>query len=295
MRVFLDQFLDHLSAERNLSANTLAAYRSDLELFLDALRRAGLTSLNDVRRKHLIAFLLDEREKGRQASTLGRRMAAVKTFFRFLQREGLLASNPADAMDSPKLWRMLPAALSVKEIERLLAQPDLKSRHGLRDRALLETMYAAGLRVSEAAALKTDDVRFDEGCLRCFGKGRKERIVPIGETARAYLRRYLEEARPAALRGGETRALFISAKGGALDRRSIWRLVRGYARRAGLSKRVHPHTLRHTFATHLLANDAPLRVIQEMLGHADIGTTQIYTHVDSNRLLAIHQRFHPRA
>jgi integrase/recombinase XerD len=295
MQVFLDQFLDHLGAERGLSPNTLAAYRSDLTLLIEYLRRAGVSSLNDARRKHLIGFLMGEREKGRRTTTLGRRMAAVKTFFRYLQREGLLASNPADAMDAPKLWRMLPDALTVKEVERLLDQPDLRGRHGLRDRAMIETMYAAGLRVSEAAGLTLDDIRFDDGCLRCMGKGRKERIVPLGESARAYLRRYIDEARAAAAGDTDTRALFLSARHGPLDRRSIWRLIRTYARRAGIEKRVHPHTLRHSFATHLLANEAPLRVIQELLGHADIGTTQIYTHVDSSRLLAVHQRFHPRA
>lgn len=295
MQALLDQFLDHLSAERGLSPNTLAAYRGDLERFLAYLRREKISALNDVRRRHLLGFLFDEREHGRSPRTIGRRLAALKTFFRYLQREGLAAANPADGMDSPKLWRLLPDALTVREMERLLAQPDLSSRHGLRDRALLETMYAAGLRVSEAAALTLDDVNFSDRCVRCVGKGRKERIVPVGETALAYLRRYLEEARPAVAKRAETRALFLSARGGPLDRRSIWRLIRTYARRAGLERRVHPHTLRHSFATHLLANDAPLRVIQEMLGHADIATTQIYTHVEPARLLAIHRRFHPRA
>jgi len=295
MQALLDQFLDHLTAERGLSPNTLAAYRGDLDRFLAHLRRARVASLNEVRRKHLIEFLLDERETGRRPTTLGRRLAALKTFFRYLQREGLVAANPADGMDSPRLWRMLPDALTVKEVERLLAQPDTRARHGLRDRALLETMYGAGLRVSEAAGLALDDVNFDDRCVRCLGKGRKERIVPLGESARAHLKRYIEQARPAAARGGAPRALFLSARGGPLDRRTIWRLIRNYARRAGLDRPVHPHTLRHSFATHLLANDAPLRVIQEMLGHADIGTTQIYTHVDSSRLLAVHRRFHPRA
>jgi len=295
MQALLDQFLDHLATERGLSPNTLAAYRGDLDRFLAHLRRVRIASLNEVRRKHLLDFLLNEREAGRQPTTLGRRLAALKTFFRYLQREGLAAANPADGMDSPKLWRMLPDALTVKEVERLLTQPDLRARHGLRDRALLETMYGAGLRVSEAAGLTLDDVNFADRCVRCLGKGRKERIVPLGESALAYLKRYLEESRPAAERGRGSRALFLSAKGGPLDRRSLWRLIRNYARRAGLEQRVHPHTLRHSFATHLLANDAPLRVIQEMLGHADIGTTQIYTHVESSRLLAVHRRFHPRA
>lgn len=295
MQALLDQFLDHLTAERGLSPNTLAAYRGDLDRFLAYLRRVRVASLNDVRRKHLIEFLLDERETGRRPTTLGRRLAALKTFFRYLQREGLVASNPADGMNSPRLWRMLPDALTVKEVERLLAQPDPRSRHGLRDRALLETLYGAGLRVSEAAGLALDDVNFDDRCVRCLGKGRKERIIPLGESARVYLKRYIEQARPAATRGGASRALFLSARGGPLDRRTIWRLIRNYARRAGLNRPVHPHTLRHSFATHLLANDAPLRVIQEMLGHTDIGTTQIYTHVDSSRLLAVHRRFHPRA
>jgi integrase/recombinase XerD len=295
MYVLLDQFLDHLSAERGLSPHTRRAYGTDLRLFLDRLSRDGVVSVNDIRRKHIVDFLLDERQGGKRPTTVGRRLAAIKTFLRYLRREGLLASNPAEAMDSPRWGRRLPDALTVREVERLLAQPDLRRRHGLRDRALLETMYAAGLRVSEAAGLTVDDVRLDDGWLRCMGKGRKERLVPLGESARAYLRRYIEEQRPRQAAGGDTRALFLSDRRRALDRRSIWRLVRMYARRAGIEKRVHPHTLRHTFATHLLANDAPLRVIQEMLGHADIGTTQLYTHVDASRLRAVHQRYHPRA
>ncbi len=295
MNALLEQFLDHLSAERGLSPHTLSAYSSDLRLFLDCLAHRGVASINAMRRKHIVDFLLEERETGKRTSTVGRRLAAIKTFLRYLQREGLLAANPADAMDSPRWGRILPDALTVRETERLLAQPDLRRRLGLRDRALLETMYAAGLRVSEAAGLTLDDIRFEDGFLRCTGKGRKERLVPLGESARTFLRRYIEEERPRLARGGETRTLFLSARRRALNRRTIWRLVRFYARRAGIEKRVHPHTLRHTFATHLLANDAPLRVIQEMLGHADIGTTQIYTHVDSSHLRAVHQRYHPRA
>ena len=295
VQALVDQFLDFVGLERGLSPNTRAAYASDLRAFVTFVRRAKCATLNEVTRRHILDFLMDARERGLRTTTISRRLVAIKVFLRYLHQEGLLVANPADAMDSPKLWRVLPDTLTAREVERLIEAPDTETRTGLRDRAMLELFYATGLRVSELARLTLDQVHFDEGYVRCMGKGRKERIVPFGETARKWVRRYMEDARPGLAGESDTRLLFLGARRRALDRRSIWRLIRGHARRAGIEKNVHPHTLRHSFASHLLANQAPLRVIQEMLGHADIATTQIYTHVDSSRLKSIHERFHPRA
>lgn len=295
MQALVDQFLEFLAVERGLSPNTRAAYATDLRDFVRFLAAAGVRSAADITRKHIVDHLMEGREAGLKSATLARRLAAVRSWFRYLCDEGLLARDVAETMDAPRLWRLLPDALTTREVERLLAAPNLDRPPGVRDRAMLELLYASGLRVSELAGLALDRLRLDERLLRCLGKGRKERIVPFGASAAGWLMRYLAEERPRFSRRSACDRLFLSVRGGPLDRRSIWRLVRRYARRAGLSRDVHPHTLRHTFATHLLANNAPLRVIQELLGHADIATTQIYTHVDASRLKAVHEKFHPRA
>jgi integrase/recombinase XerD len=214
--------------------------------------------------------------------------------FKFLAVEGKVPKNVASSMQSPHIWRRLPDVLNVADVEALLAAPDPAKRFGPRDRALLEVMYATGARVSEAAHLKVDDVHFDLGFLRCFGKGSKERVVPIGKRAVTALQDYIQGER-LRLDRAHSPVLFLSKSGRPLCRESIWRLVRGYALRAGLNKKVSPHTLRHSFATHLLQGGADLRVVQEMLGHANIATTQIYTHVEKDRLKAVHKSFHPRA
>lgn len=297
MRFLLDQFMDHLVLERGLSENTRMAYGHDLTEFLAWLQRRGCGGIQEVKRKDLIDFLMDGKARGLRASSLARRLVAIKVFFRYLSQEGLLASNVADAMDSPRLWKILPPTLSVAEVDRLLAAPDPKTIRGLRDRAILETFYATGLRVSELASLTLDSLHLDADYVRCIGKGDKERVVPIGGRAAEAVTQWLEKGRPAyAVRGdGQCRAVFLSRLGGPLSRITLWRQIRAYARRAGISKSLSPHMLRHSFASHLLANGASLRVIQEMLGHADISTTQIYTHVDSGRLQSVHQQYHPRA
>jgi len=291
----VDQFLDHITLERGLSANTRQAYRADLAGFCDYLSSAGVSSLNDVRRKHVLDYLMAEKERGLGVNSVSRRLVAIKVFFRFLQQEGMLARNVTSAMDSPRLWKVLPGVLSTREVERLLASPPVESRFGARDRALLELMYASGLRVSEAAGLRLEDMHFDLGYLTCTGKGNKSRVVPFGARAAEWLRRYIETLRPALTTDGTERALFLTYRGKCFTRKGIWKLIRQAARRAGIMKKVSPHTLRHSFASHLLANGAPLRIIQEMLGHADIATTQVYTHVDEGRLKSVHARYHPRA
>jgi len=291
----LDLFLDHLRLERALQPNTINAYHDDLKRFLHYLERAGIDHLNQIHREHIAAFLFAEKRRGVAVSTLARRLVAVKVFLRYLHEEGLLAANVAEVMDSPRVEKILPSVLTPREVDRLLAAPDTRTDLGVRDRALLEVLYATGLRVSELADLKLSDVKMDEGFLRCIGKGNKERIVPVGAPARESLRRYLETVRPRLMRNAVCEQVFVTRRGRPFTRQGLWKLVRKYAREAGITRPFSPHTLRHSFASHMLANGAPLRVIQEMLGHADIATTQIYTHVDRARLRQVHHRFHPRA
>lgn len=295
MQVLLDQYLDYVTLERGLSPHTRQAYAADLAGFLRFIQRAGVSTLNKLTRRHVLDYLMAEKDRGLTAPSLSRHLVAIRVFLRYLQQEGLLAANVTETMDSPKLWKLLPATLSPAEVARLLETPRLDKPLGLRDRALLETLYGTGLRVSELAVLRVEDLQFDAGYLRCLGKGRKERVVPLGGAAATYLKRYLEESRPRWDRAASKPEVFLSNRGTKLSRKTIWQLIRRLTRDAGIAKDVSPHTLRHSFASHLLANQAPLRVIQEMLGHADIATTQIYTHIDGPRLQQVHRQYHPRA
>ncbi|HMP90959.1 MAG TPA: site-specific tyrosine recombinase XerD [Kiritimatiellia bacterium] len=295
MHTLVEQFLDFIRLEKGLSGNTGSAYHLDLNDFTGWLRGRKINSINQVNRRHIMNYLLDLKEKNMAPTTLSRRLVAIRMFFKFLQQEGLLDSNITDAMDAPKLWKILPATLSVAEVDRLLKAPDLKKPQGIRDKAMLELLYSTGLRVSELVGLKVDDLHADSRYLRCVGKGNKERIIPYGKSAEDYVQRYLNEVRPLWSRNLARRDLFITRRDQAMSRKTFWKLIKKYAVVAGVKHDISPHTLRHSFASHLLANDAPLRVIQEMLGHADIATTQIYTHVDSGRLKSVHKQFHPRA
>jgi integrase/recombinase XerD len=294
MNILVDQFLDHLTLERGLSDNTREAYGADLVKFSAFLDSKGVQSFNKLQRKLVLAFLVEEREQGLSVNSISRRLVAIKMFLRYLQQEGMLDRNVAEVMDSPRIWRVLPEVLSPAEVERMLELPDGDDRISIRDKALLEMFYATGLRVSEMADIKLEDLHFDSGYLRCMGKGSKMRVVPFGEKAREYLVKYLSDARPDFVKERSGREVFLTYRGTKFSRKGLWLLIKNYAKRAGVRKNVSPHTLRHSFASHLLANGAPLRVIQEMLGHVDIATTQIYTHVDQGRLRAIHSRFHPR-
>jgi integrase/recombinase XerD len=291
----IDAFLDHLTVERGLAANTRLAYRTDLAQFADFLRRRGIEHLNATQRQHVTEYLLHRRKGGLSARSLSRHLAAIRMFCRFLFREKLVAADVTQTIDSPKLWRTLPLTLDYEEVGRLLAAPDTDTKLGLRDRAMLEFMYATGLRVSEVAAIKLSDINFEAGFLRSVGKGNKERIVPVGSQAVEWIQRYLREARGSVARAGTLGEVFLSTRGKALSRKTIWVIIKKYARAADIAKEITPHTLRHSFASHLLQNGGDLRVIQEMLGHADISTTQLYTHVDQSRLKETHYRFHPRS
>lgn len=295
MRALIDQFLDYISLERGLSPNTRAAYAADLRKFIRFLEARKISTLNSVTRKHLLDFLIGAKEQRLSANSISRLFVSVKVWMRYLHQESLLANNVAEVMDSPKLWKVLPETLSVKEVERLLAAPTGDKPQAIRDRALLEIFYATGLRVSEVCQLTLDDLHFDAGYLQCVGKGQKERVVPFSKRSGTILSRYLDQVRPGMTLDPANRRVFLTRLGKPFDRRSVWKLIKRYALKAGITKPISPHTLRHSFASHLLHNGAPLRVIQEMLGHADITTTQIYTHVDPSRLKSIHEKFHPRA
>ncbi|HMD51400.1 MAG TPA: site-specific tyrosine recombinase XerD [Solirubrobacteraceae bacterium] len=292
-------FLAYLELERGLSRNTLEAYRSDLLQYGDFLHRGGLSAA-EARHADIAAFLseLGGGAGGRPpvaAATLGRKVACLRSFYRHLRLEGVIDHDPTAQLRGPPKPRRLPRVLSRDEVNRLLEQPKGAGPLELRDRALLELMYACGLRASEAVGLELGDVDLEEGLLRARGKGSKERLVPIGRQALAALRGYCRSARPVLLGEGASSRLFLNRRGSTLTRQGLYKIVKGYAGRAGLAERMSPHTLRHTFATHLLAGGCDLRSLQEMLGHADLATTQVYTHLSADRLKDAYFGAHPRA
>jgi len=291
----IEAFLRHLNVEAGLSENTLTAYRHDLTSLAGfcADQRIDIRTINV---RHIQAFMVALREAANLAeSSIARRLVAVKLFLRYLHQNGLIKDDVSTLIEAPKKWQHLPRVLSRQDVDKLLGLPnETDDPLALRDRAILELFYATGLRVSELVGLVLSSVHLDIGYLRCMGKGRRERVVPIGSRAVEALREYLTILRPQLIDGTSSDRLFVSRTGKPLDRTNCWRLVVKYARQMGVAGRLSPHTLRHCFATHLLAGGADLRVVQELLGHADISTTQIYTHVDNSRLKAIHRQFHPR-
>ena len=291
----LDRFSDGLWLNDGLARNTLESYRRDVAQFAAWLEESTGKALGDADpadiQRHLAWQVEGKHAKPRTTSRL---VSALKRFFQFAVREGLRADDPAAGLESPKLPRSLPKTLSEAEVESLLAAPSPDTAHGLRDRAMLETIYASGLRVSELVGLKTMQVGMDTGVVRVLGKGAKERLTPLGEEAMAWIERYQREARPQLLAGRKSEALFVTARGGPMTRQAFWGLIKRYALVAGIAKPISPHTLRHAFATHLINHGADLRVVQMLLGHADISTTQIYTHVARERLKALHRKHHPR-
>jgi len=285
------KFLNYLAVEKGVASNTLDAYRRDLARYLRIIVRPRP---DDVRREDIQAFLSRMAEEGLSARSAARCLTTVRGFHRFLLLEGLSTSDPTAAVESPRGWKRLPKTLSGDEVELLLNRPDRSTPQGLRDKAMLELLYATGLRVSELTGLRLRDVNMEREFLIVLGKGSKERVVPFGETASRNLERYLSGARPLLLKGAECDALFISSRRRQITRQMFWVRMRHYVRQAGIRKHVSPHTLRHSFATHLLDNGADLRSVQAMLGHADISTTQIYTQVSRERLRQLHERHHPR-
>ena len=290
----IDRFCDALWLEDGLARNTLESYRSDLEHFARWLRSQRTSTLLEADKAAVLGYLAHRVAQGARARTSARLLSALKRFYRHAVREGLRAADPTVAVEAPKLARALPVSLSEADVEALLGAPDVDTDLGLRDRAMLETLYATGLRVSELVQLAVGQVSRDAGVVRVLGKGSKERLVPLGEEALAWIERYLREARPVLLAGRSTDALFVTARAGAMSRQAFWQLIGRYARRAGIAQSVSPHVLRHAFATHLINHGADLRVVQMLLGHSDISTTQIYTHVARERLKQLHARHHPR-
>jgi len=291
----LDEFCDHLWLEDGLSKNTLEAYRRDLSLFGDWLLRERARGLLETREEDLSAYFAFRYTGARlRASSQARLHSSLKRFFQYALRERWLAADPTLKLDTPKKPQRFPKSLTEADVETLLGAPDVDSALGLRDRAMLEMLYATGLRVSELVGLKLVEISQDMGVVRVFGKGGKERMVPMGEEASSWLARYLRDGRPRLLGRAQSDAAFITARGAAMTRQAFWYLIKRHARAAVPGKSMSPHTLRHAFATHLLNHGADLRVVQMLLGHADISTTQIYTHVARERLKQLHQKHHPR-
>ncbi len=291
----IQQFLDHLRVERELARATVAAYGQDLAAFAAFARARGVGEARAVQPVHVLEHLVKLTADKLSARSQARHLVALRQFFRFLKAEGLCETNPTEDIDLPRFGRKLPNFLTVDEVDQLLAAPDRRHERGLRDAAMLETLYATGLRVSELIRVRLRDVNFDAGYLVAFGKGRKERLVPIGEVAIAGLRTYIETARAKFTRGRAIDTLFLTQRGRAMTRQGFWKLIARYATVAGIRKRMSPHKLRHSFATHLVERGADLRSVQAMLGHVDIGTTEMYTHLSRRHLRTVYDKFHPRA
>jgi len=294
MEQFLTQFVDYLTLERGLAQNSIDAYETDVTRYLKFLAHRGIEDPTQATQGDILRLLYQLRDSGLQPATLARNLSAIRTFYCFLAAQGLSQSDPTQHLDPPKLGRKLPSVLNTWEVERLLAQPDVTKPLGIRDRAMLELLYATGLRVSELLALRCCNLLFREGLVRTFGKGSKERVVPVGQKAIEWVTRYLTDVRPRLCKGDSQDVLFLNRRGHPMSRMGLWKILRRYVRIARIEKKVSPHTLRHSFATHLLEGGADLRAVQEMLGHADISTTQIYTHLDREYLKEVHRTFHPR-
>lgn len=290
-------FMHFLIVEKGLAQNTIVSYERDLKGYLHYLKNIeNITDLNEVKRVQIVHFLGHLKDQGKSSKTLARHTASVRSFHQFLIREKVVDHDPTVHIDSPKLERSLPKVLSMEEVETLLESPKLKNHFDYRDKAMLELLYATGMRVSELIGLNSGDIHLTMGFVRCIGKGNKERIIPIGSTATTVIQTYLEKARYKFLSGKQREdALFLNHHGKRLTRQGFWKILKKLVAEAGIEKELTPHTLRHSFATHLLENGADLRAVQEMLGHADISTTQIYTHVTKTRLKEVYTKFHPRA
>jgi integrase/recombinase XerD len=296
MRELIQAFIRDLSSERGLSPNTLSSYERDLAQYVDYLGGSAITGWPDVKKIHIQSYLLHLKNIGRTASTAARSLVSIRSFHRYLARERLVNIDPSVGIDAPKLDKHVPNVLTVEEVDRLLEAPETSTPQGMRDKAMLELLYATGIRVTELISLDVDSVNFELGFIRCVGKSFKERIVPFGLSASECLEAYMQLQRPKLLKISEVeQALFVNHLGSRLTRQGFWKIMKKYARETEIRSDITPHTLRHSFATHLLDNGADLRAVQEMLGHADISTTQIYTQVSNTRLKEVYDRSHPRA
>lgn len=292
---YLEEFADYLRFERGVSPRTLDAYGRDLRRLVEYAKRIGIEQVDRLTPANLREFVYDLKDQGLQATSIRRTLSGIRTYFSFLIAEGHVTADPTEQVEMPKTWRKLPGVLSRDDVEKILEAPEIGDRLYWRDKALLEFAYASGVRVSELASLKVRDVDLQEGVATVFGKGAKERMVPIGRSAQRALDIYIRETRPNLAKKEGQGTVFLNAQGRPLTRMGIWKILRKHVKRAGVKKRVTPHTLRHCFATHLLEGGADLAAVQEMLGHSDISTTQIYTHVDREYLRDVHKRYHPRS
>ncbi len=294
MKHFIDEFINFLAVERGLAQNTLLAYRHDLNKYLEFLDEKGVKGIDHVTKDHVTKSMFAQKEHGISTSTICRSLAAIKMFHRFLVRERLAKEDPTNLVDTPKLWKRIPEVLNGDEINAMINASKGKDWQSIRDNAILELFYASGMRVSELSNIKIEDINLEIGYIRCLGKGSKERMIPIGKSAKESIVKYIAGPRKKLVKENKISTVFISRLGKKISRQSIWKIIKLYARKAGIKKEIKPHTLRHTFATHLLQHGADLRSVQEMLGHSDISTTQIYTHVDKDKLKSVHKEFHPR-
>lgn len=296
MEATINAFIEYIDFEKGLSSNTMEAYRRDLGKFARHLQKnRSKTHPAEIEKQDIMAFLSWQLDNGAAYASVARSLSSIKAYFKFLLLEDYLQINVAGDLETPKIKRHLPEVLSVEEVDRLMEVPSKVKPLGIRDRAMLELMYGTGLRVSELIAVQIEDINLTAGFLRCLGKGRKERIVPVNQTSIEWVQRYLSKARPFLVKNPQERSLFVNARGGSLSRQGFFKILCSHVAEAELNKEVTPHTLRHSFATHLLENGADLRAVQEMLGHADISTTQIYTHLTRSRLREVYRQCHPRA
>ena len=295
MNIFLKEYLNVLRLEKNLSDNTISSYRNDINSLINFLDSLKINDPSLVDNKLLNSFFINLQELGLSNTSAARYYSSIKGFFSYLFSNKYIKANPVEKVMPPKLSKNLPSVLSLGEIDSILLKPDVENKLGLRDRGILEVLYACGLRVSELIGLKISDLFFDEEIIRVFGKGSKERLVPIGSSAVKWTKEYLTKSRPMlAKKTKSENVVFLNNRGTKLSRMGVWKIVDHYVKEAGIQKEVHPHTFRHSFATHLLEGGADLRAVQEMLGHADISTTQIYTHIDRDYIKQVHKQFHPR-
>lgn len=292
----IKEFINYLAVERGLANNTLQSYHIDLSQYASYLKGQGIVRLAHTAKKDVVGYLMQLQKAGRAPATISRRMAALKALYKFMINEGIIVVDPTASLESPRLSQRLPIVLAFQEVENLLNQPQLANPAGQRDKAMLELLYATGIRVTELVSLDMEYANLEMGYIRCIGKGSKERIVPLGSVATQYVREYLDRGRVKLTKGNrEEKALFVNHHGRRLTRQGFWKIIKKYAREGKIGKEITPHTLRHSFATHLLENGADLRSVQEMLGHADITTTQIYTHLTRSRLKEVYAQTHPRA
>ncbi|MGQ9797905.1 MAG: site-specific tyrosine recombinase XerD [Ignavibacterium sp.] len=295
MESFLKEYLATLKIEKNLSENTINSYKSDLTSFLNFITQSGIDDLSDIKTTHITSFFKLLKDAGLNETSAARYFSSLKGFFKYLYKNEYIKSNPIERISPPKISRKLPEVLNVREINLILEQPNVKDTIGLRDKAILELFYACGTRISELINIKVNDLFLSEEVIRVFGKGSKERLIPIGSSAIKWIIEYLKKSRPLLVKNIKSENyLFLNQRGTKFSRMGIWKIVKQYVKQAGIEKNVHPHTFRHSFATHLIEGGADLRAVQEMLGHSDISTTQIYTHIDMDYIKLVHKKFHPR-